>query len=208
MLLFKSLALSLSMWLSVFAQPPIPMSTAVLVVSDLGMCSGTVIANHSGATTILTADHCVHGQILDYVQIGGLGRKYKHFTAVTESKQYDLALIFIDKTGSQPVAQLSQNTLIRAGTFSLVGLSSTVPWALSKGFVMGDPEFIHYTGYKGWDMTLACMGCDEGDSGSGLFNDRGELVGVLVAGSKDNVRQYAITLHDVRKFLWAAAKIK
>ncbi len=172
------------------------------LVTKSSECSGTLIA----PGVVLTARHCV-GEAFDYVEIGGPDTSYKLFGKVIKSKNADLALVMVPDATRDPVANLATQPPHRGDDFRLIGLSFDVPWALSKGFVMSaypadiryhkDPRTYHVT-------ALSCMGCDEGDSGAGVFNDQGELEGVFVASSENNVRTYMVPLAEVKKFLHGA----
>lgn len=176
--------------------------SAAHLVTKNSECSGTMIR----PDIILTAKHCL-GIPFDYVEIGGPDNTYKHFGKITKAKGVDLALVQVINTGAQHAANIAENGPHRGDNFTLIGLSYDVPWAISRGFVMStDPQGIMYhkdpTTY--FVTALACMGCDEGDSGSGVFNDQGELEGVFVASSENNVRTYMVPLAEVKKFLHGA----
>jgi hypothetical protein len=65
-----------------------------------------------------------------------------------------------------------------------------------------EPVQIFYASKSSFmDIPVACQGCDEGDSGSGVFNTKGELAGVFVATSQNNVRGDMVPLADVQAFL-------
>jgi hypothetical protein len=174
-------------------------STAVHLISENAECSGTLIdLGH-----ILTAKHCVK-YTFDKAEMGGPDVVCYGLGKVRVSRTQDLALIDLEGCGGRPVAELSQNALVRGESFTIVGLSYDVPWALARGFVMSATPVGTQTGEKApvlYDIPLFCQGCDEGDSGSGVFNTKGELAGVFVAASQNNVRAYMVPLADVKKFL-------
>jgi Trypsin-like peptidase domain len=211
--LFKFLVLALvfgfyAVIMSGCAQQPLAsriLPTAVHIFTVDAECSGTIIRARRGEVVILTARHCVE-EPLDYVQVGALPRKYRHFTHILLSRGFDLALVELKGMGTQSFAVIADSPIPRGEPFELVGLSSEVPWAISRGFIMGDSLRINYDKYHSLDVPLACMGCDSGDSGSGIFNSAGLLSGVLAAMSQNNVRTYAVPLHDIRTFLAKALK--
>jgi S1-C subfamily serine protease len=174
-------------------------STAVHLISETTECSGTVI----DPTHILTAKHCV-GATFDKAEIGGPDLPCYGLGKVTTSKTQDLALIEFKYCGTPPVAQIADAPISRGEAFTIVGLSYDVSWALARGFVMSAiPQSIQEGKDKPVfkDIPLFCQGCDEGDSGSGVFNNQGELAGVFVAASQNNVRAYMVPLDVVKKFL-------
>jgi hypothetical protein len=139
---------------------------------------------------------------MDYVEIGGPDRVCKHFGKIVSSKTQDIAIIRLVNCGSLPVAAIAPVPMERGENFTIIGLSETVPWALARGFIMSSvPQEISCEKKLFKDISLACQGCDEGDSGSGVFNTKGELAGVFVAGSQNNVRGYMVPLADVQAFL-------
>jgi len=173
--------------------------TAIHLVTVNSECSGTVVS----PSVILTARHCM-GVPVTSIEIGGPDRICKHFGKVIKAKNADLALITVLNCGALPVAPIAASAMHRGDKFELIGLSYDVGWALSQGFVMSsdlqdiryhkDPATYHV-------IALACMGCDEGDSGAGVFNLQGELEGVFVASSENNVRTYMVPLAVVKAFL-------
>jgi trypsin-like peptidase len=207
--LIKAIGLLIVLWsyaiiLAGCTQKPLAariLPTAVHIMMDLGECSGTIIRSSHGNVTILTARHCVDGQELSYVQVGGLPKQYPHIKRVVKSKHLDLAIVELTGMGKQTSAIIADSPIPWGEPFELVGLSYEVPWAISRGYVMGGLVTLEYAGYSGRDVPLACTGCDEGDSGSGVFNSQGMLTGVLAAMSKNNIRTYAVPLADIRVFL-------
>lgn len=176
-------------------------ATSVHILTSDSECSGTIIS----PSVILTARHCT-GTPLTSIEIGGPDRTCKHFGTIIRSKTSDLALVPVINCGSLPVAQIAPSSALRGDAFEIIGLSYDVPWALARGFVMStdlqdiryhkDPTVYHV-------LALACMGCDEGDSGSGVFNLLDQLEGVFVASSENNVRTYMVPLEAVKGFLKA-----
>jgi hypothetical protein len=137
------------------------------------------------------------------IEVGGPDRVCKHFGKITTSKTQDLALIrVIGCNWSTPIAPIASVPMSRGDNFTIIGLSDVVPWALARGFVMANETQEIICEKKLFnDIALACQGCDEGDSGSGVFNTKGELAGVFVAASQNNVRGYMVPLADVQAFL-------
>jgi S1-C subfamily serine protease len=174
-------------------------STAVHIVTKNTECSGVLI----DSTHILTARHCTK-EAFDYVEIAGSSKRYCNFGTVRKSPTADIALIELLDAGTHPAAIIAENSPVRGDALTLIGLSYDVTWALSRGFVMSaEPQEVNY---KHDPVTyhatvIACMGCDEGDSGAGVFNSAGEVVGVFIASSENGVRTYMATLSDIKKFL-------
>ena len=173
-------------------------STAVHLISESTECSGTII----DATHILTARHCIGEDPFLRAEVGGPTVVCHGLEATRVSKTQDLALIEIKDCGALVVATLADSPMARGDSFTIIGLSYDVPWALARGFVMSPGLVrIECEKHKFQDVALFCQGCDEGDSGSGVFNNKGELAGVFVAASQNNVRAYMVPLKDVKAFL-------
>ncbi|HEV3154561.1 MAG TPA: serine protease [Candidatus Baltobacteraceae bacterium] len=60
------------------------------------------------------------------------------------------------------------------------GAPNDVVWQFSKGAIRGR-AFVPKDGDDG-EFGMTCTGCDNGSSGGGIFNARGDLEGILVAG--------------------------
>lgn len=148
-------------------------------------CSGTIIDRTGG---ILTAAHCVLGiansnapvYIIRYAP-DGKGKVYRaHFAWI--GKTADISLIRIDgKIDLGVEAPIAEPGALRIGeSVRTVGMPLGFHWVYTYGKVgsdqiedLGRPEFY------GWLVLDITAG--PGSSGGGIFNDDGELIGVLVA---------------------------
>ncbi len=129
-----------------------------------GTCSGSFISSNGD---ILTAKHCVNKDV-DLTVITHDGRQYDAVILST-SPMHDLALIHIDMANTEffPLA----NKVTRGETIYILGSPVGLTDTLSKGIVAkvsGDRVFLDCSALPG-------------NSGSAVFNKRGELVGVLNA---------------------------
>jgi serine protease Do len=75
-----------------------------------------------------------------------------------------------------------------------------------KVIVIGAPDekedTVTYTTVKALTSDIVISGTtNEGSSGGGLFNTHGELVGIVVAGSKSNNETYVVPINTIRKSL-------
>jgi len=204
--LLKALAILVALWLyavvrsagAATLEDSVQSVSVRLFTTKHTECSGTVISKDY----ILTAGHCLRGSFT-LAEIGGPLHICTHLGRPIQSNVQDLALIPISRCGDIRPAEVSDSPLGRGDTFTIIGLSDIVPWSLARGFVMSaEPVQIFYASKSSFmDIPVACQGCDEGDSGSGVFNTKGELAGVFVATSQNNVRGDMVPLADVQAFL-------
>lgn len=162
-------------------------------VSDVGqqaaIGSGVVVAKDGDVLTIATAAHIVmpgrHLEVLDETR--------RALYDVIDSKMlpdYDLLLIHVR---AQPQFHVEPPAIAapEAGESVYVwGNPGNSFWEMTTGTVQraaavlpgehGDPR-----------ITITCDACDHGNSGSGVFNRRGELIGILTAGWKDRAGKVA-----------------
>ena len=158
--------------------PADPRAASVpLQVTD-GGCSATIYLDH----TILTAAHCLAGG--DVVSIGGrpakslwtLKDKTDHVFVVT-NLTFEVTPPVFNFTGGLP-----QGTTIR-----YYGSPLGIPDQYRLGYVTGTckadycfPGLSAALGLSGdYQVTLLSVMGQHGDSGAGIFNDAGEVVGVV-----------------------------
>ncbi len=134
-----------------------------LRVDGHARCSGVVISE----TEVVTAAHCADG----LVEIGGM-----EVAGVRAHGAVDLAIVDVESTQGLPFAALGAVSARGA----LVGYGC-------EGRLLESPhEALRHDGDDVLSYGRACAG----DSGGGLFNDRGELVGVhsMTSGQAISVR--------------------
>lgn len=160
---------------------PEPPSSVVLIAGILGArpaygCG--VIVGEAGATvTILTAAHDLGMRRLTFTTVDGERLQIER-TAVIAG--HDLALV----TAARPrlrfdVARFAPDP--RPGLrVSVWGPIEDEPFTYQDAVVREiDPRA---TGVPPGSFAIDCPACDHGDSGTGVFDGRGELVGIVVAG--------------------------
>jgi hypothetical protein len=163
-------------------------------------CSGVIVNSKPDRTWILTAKHCTMNE-LKYAEINGSSKKYIKFGKIIKSYNTDLAVVELFDIGQTNVAKIALSKLNTGESFSIIGLSYDIPWAVARGFVIGNDIKTTVDKHDFSFTPLACMGCDEGDSGAGVFNNNGELEGIWVAYTINRVRTYMVPLSDVKEFL-------
>lgn len=130
-----------------------------------GVCSGSFI---DGRGDILTAGHCAANaesiEVLTYD-----GRRYNAVIVATTSL-HDLALLHIDRlnTAHFTIAK----TVTRGEKIFILGSSLALTSTLSTGVIAK----------LDGDWTLLDCGVLPGNSGSAVYNEAGEMVGVATAG--------------------------
>jgi len=126
-----------------------------------GVCSGTIIHNELDQAIISTAKHCTeHGENI-YVGMDKVDKIYK-------SEKYDVALLIINHYLKDKEA---------------VGLPQRYSKIYEKIYYVGSPGFLYYTQgsiiFKAKDYYISTLSIFGGCSGGGVFNDNGELIGVI-----------------------------
>lgn len=135
--------------------------TTVYLAMDKGTCSGTVVGPH----TVLTAEHCLWD--MRKLAIDGKAVRVEGITL----DHHDHALV---KVGATFKAWASLGRIEGQGASVFVlGNPGDLQDIYRHGYLSG------HTKAKGMAVTLYDLNGYYGDSGSGIFNDRGELVGVV-----------------------------
>lgn len=151
------LALLLTGCQSVSHESAVKASVAVLGFTD-GMCSGTLVAPNK----VLSASHCFQGgRLLSVNMVPVNVVEYRH-----DGK--DHTLITVDATFPSH-AKVNFGGMAQGERVFMYGNPSGQNDMLRRGYVAG-------TVAQG---TLLDLPVSQGDSGAAIFNERGEVVGVL-----------------------------
>lgn len=174
--LFAALGVLLLAACSVAIVPAKPSDNpaAVRVEMSSGHCSGTVISSKG---LVLTAGHC--GNIgEDVTVVMRNGRMYKG-KFIKDDDKHDVALISIDSTDVFVYAALRCDQPTWAGEpVYTIGHPETFRWVYAPGDVMGMID----SADAGWgEVILLNMRVWHGNSGGGLFDKNGMIVGVVNA---------------------------
>ncbi len=130
-----------------------------------GVCSGSFI-DSSG--DILTAGHCAAGaSSIDVITYDG--QRYAAVIVATSST-HDLALLHIDRVGTAAFAPAKQ--IVRGEKIFILGSPLAMSNTLSTGVIAK----------LNGDHTLLDCGALPGNSGSAVYDENGDMVGVLTAG--------------------------
>ncbi len=161
-----------------------------------GECSGTLVADD----LILTAGHCINSRscgdysfVFDYLyeaqgrlaridedEVYGCRQIVAH---QLQSAGVDFALVRLDRpvTGPHSPAPVRQEmSALREGDeVVLMGFPNGIPLKIARGGRVNNNRS------RSLDYFEATVDAFGGNSGSGIFNNSGELVGVLVRGEQD-----------------------
>lgn len=135
-----------------------------------GHCSGTAVAPQ----VIITAKHCMLEQRTNAPLMSSL---YAGGEAVTISKiipaKYDQVFVIITGTTFKHIARMNFTPLPQGEEVYMFGYPANLGSMFRRGYYMGLSEYTQIFDMPDW----------HGDSGSGVFNSRGELVAVI-SGSR------------------------
>lgn len=155
----------------------------------INLCTGVVVS----PTTILTAHHCINQStgiqwVTDY-----FGNTYSA-KVIKKDKVYDLALLQV-YTPFDRTAKIGDEPLIASKVYS-------VHSGLALDFTYGEGVVNNVIRYEDTDpvpFILHSILISQGASGSGLFNEKGELVGINDAVIKTGT--LAVNTPEIKKFL-------
>jgi len=148
-----------------FAQDISKYSVHIFSISDVGLgsCTGTVIDNAADSSTILTCKHCVEVDRESWVE-------NKKVIKILTSSGEDLALLITDgKIENKEVAKLANFKGEIGDKVFMYGLPGFTVTHQRDGKIL---IFSNDWGFAQLDVIPGC-------SGSGLFNENEELMGVV-----------------------------
>jgi len=160
-------------------------SVQIFMVNQ-GYCTGTVLSNEGNAT-VLTCKHCI-------VPSEETRADYLKTKLIITSGNDDLAYLIMDGFFIDKVpAKLGNYYRLKGEEIYIYGKQGLAHTFTSKGIV------IRLTDDWAWSEMEAIPGC----SGSGVFNKKSELIGVLGRGMIDRGKNITIfePLFDIKKFL-------
>lgn len=142
------------------ARPSIERYTYRIGTQDGGLCSATAV----GRDVLLTAKHCIEATD-SVIYIGDKRVEIKHI----ETDSRDHALLWVGQRF--PVWVQRGATPVKGDALSFIGN------------VDGFDQFYRSGQMAGWysSAMVLDMTCGKGDSGAGVFNESGQLVGMISA---------------------------
>jgi hypothetical protein len=146
--------------------------TVVTITTDAAFGSG-VIVEPSGL--IVTNLHVIRGSLEAQVALSN-GDVYDSVTVVAIDERRDLALIRIPGFGL-PASPLGDSDTVQPGdSVILIGAPEFLEQTVSSGIVSA----VRDSGY-GYRLIQTNAAASSGSSGGGMFNDSGELIGIVTA---------------------------
>lgn len=165
-------------------------SQTVSIVSlgrGLGTCSGTIIGEAKGNHMVLTAKHCIGLQEEFYIE-------HSKILYMVTAPFDDLAIVIVDgKIKNKVISKFARNDAKLDEELHHIGYPAGRQY-MSTGALTRITK----------DWNFASFESIPGCSGGGVFNSRGELVGVLWGGYTGAKPPYVTIfepLSDVREFL-------
>lgn len=195
-------------------------NTSVRIYGERSGGSGSIFKSYTNATHILTNKH-----ICRIIEQGGTVKYYDKDYIITHYKKFpnhDLCLVRIGK--SLGLSTVVGDTLAKTSSVTYAsGHPSLLPHILTKGHLSDRMDIELVVGVKACeegDTSFECMWfggspvvqsfesrvisnlIKPGSSGSGVFNDKGEIVGVVFAGDgRDFSHGYIVPHIQVLFFL-------
>jgi S1-C subfamily serine protease len=142
--------------------------------------AGVVVASDGGVLTVVTAAHGVNGigalRILDTSR-----QSYYDVIDMHALADYDLAFIRVRAQSSFSVQPPAIATPVPGQPVWVWGHTGNGFWEVATGTVLDTQA--HLPGEAGSPrITITCKACAPGDSGSGVFDAQGRLLGILTKG--------------------------
>jgi len=159
---------------------PAPPPSLVLIAGSIGTAPaygcGVIVAAKDRSITVLTAAHNLRIERARFITTDG---ERLRVTATTVVAGHDLALVTADRpVRYYEVARLAPD--VPLGTHVRVwGPVEDRPFTLQEGTIRPlDPRV---TDVPAGAFAIDCPACDHGDSGTGVFDDRGHILGIITA---------------------------
>lgn len=182
-------------------QRPMAASVRIRVQSAGGTNygSGTIISSQTGRTLILTCGHIVRKlssqAVIEVDFFAEQGPETFVAELVEADQQADLGVIKIQTADPLPIAPIARTAVAKGETVMSIGCGG------GEDPTLQSLQVTALNRYLGPD-NVECTGVPvQGRSGGGLFNQRGEVVGVCIAADPKDKRGLYCGLQPVREFL-------
>ncbi len=167
----------------------VEITTEQMVTTSYGFWGGQQIVSGAGSGVIYTADgyiitnnHVVEGAQQITVKLND-GTTYPA-TLVGADSQSDIAVIKIDATGLTPAVLGDSDTVSIGETAIAVGNPSNLGVTSTDGIISALNRSVTVEGNT-MNLMQTSAAISPGNSGGGLFNARGELIGIVNAKNAD-----------------------
>jgi serine protease Do len=155
-------------------------------------CSGVWVSQYG----ILTASHCIHSTVSYFIT--DKDPTYRRPAFLTRiDRSHDLAVLVATSVPSHPVTGISQ-AVVQGMYVQTMGHSLGLLWSYSSGTVASVREMEVLEDECEWIQASVPM--SPGNSGGGLFNEEGQLVGVAY-GTLSHPRAQLLNLFVHPKYI-------
>lgn len=183
----------------------VEITTEQMVTTSYGFWGGQQIVSGAGSGVIYTSDgyiitnnHVVEGAEQITVKLND-GNTYKA-TLVGADSQSDIAVIKIDATGLTPAVLGDSDTISIGETAIAVGNPSNLGVTSTDGIISALNRSVTVDGNT-MNLIQTSAAISPGNSGGGLFNSKGELIGIVNAKNADENAEglgFAIPINTVK----------
>ena len=167
----------------------VEITTEQMVTTSYGFWGGQQVVSGAGSGVIFTADgyiitnaHVVEGAQQITVKLND-GTTY-NATPVGSDSQSDIAVIKIDATGLTPAVLGDSDTNAIGETAIAVGNPSNLGVTSTDGIISALNRSVTVEGNT-MNLIQTSAAISPGNSGGGLFNSKGELIGIVNAKNAD-----------------------
>lgn len=167
----------------------VEITTEQMVTTSYGFWGGQQVVSGAGSGVIFTADgyiitnaHVVEGAQQITVKLND-GTTY-NATLVGSDSQSDIAVIKIDATGLTPAVLGDSDTIAIGETAIAVGNPSNLGVTSTDGIISALNRSVTVEGNT-MNLIQTSAAISPGNSGGGLFNSKGELIGIVNAKNAD-----------------------
>ena len=157
------------------------MSTVTITTED-GLGSGVVIGSNASLSVVLTAKHVVtndDGNCSSNIQIRNQGRTARPFGILIAPHDIDLALLIVNDNIGPSISISRDRPRIGPRVF-VVGAGMGANDTVTSGIISNYRTEITESGYA-LELLQTDAAINPGNSGGGLYNMRGELIGIPVS---------------------------
>lgn len=167
----------------------VEITTEQMVTTSYGFWGGQQIVSGAGSGVIFTADgyiitnaHVVEGAQQITVKLND-GTTY-NATLIGSDSQSDIAVIKIDASGLTPAILGDSDTIAIGETAIAVGNPSNLGVTSTDGIISALNRSVTVEGNT-MNLIQTSAAISPGNSGGGLFNSKGELIGIVNAKNAD-----------------------